>query len=179
MGIFSGRHFPRDIILWAVRWYCRYGVSYRDLEEMMTERGVPVDHTTIYRWVQKYAPELDKHTRWYRQVPDWQARSWRVDETYIRVGGTWCYLYRAITAGGQTLDFYLSEAQCRGGQAFPGQDAAIEYDSRVPAGHQHRQGTSSGQGNIRAEGGGNLPSDGGAPAGEIPEQRYRGRSWPT
>ena len=62
MGIFSSRHFPRDIILWAVRWYCRYGVSYRDLEEMMTERGVPVDHTTIYRWVQKYAPELDKHT---------------------------------------------------------------------------------------------------------------------
>ena len=105
MGIFSGRHFPRDIILWAVRWYCRYGVSYRDLEEMMTERGVPVDHTTIYRWVQKYAPELDKRTRWYRQVPDWQAQSWRVDETYIRVGGTWCYLYRAITAGGQTLDF--------------------------------------------------------------------------
>src|SRR5699024_5324553 len=87
MGIFSGRHFPRDIILWAVRWYCRYGVSYRDLEEMMTERGVPVDHTTI---------------------PDWQASSWRVDETYIRVGGRWCYLYRAITAGGQTLDFYLS-----------------------------------------------------------------------
>ena len=108
MGIFSGRHFPRDIILWAVRWYCRYGVSYRDLEEMMTERGVPVDHTTIYRWVQKYAPELDKQTRWYRQVPDWQASSWRVDETYIRVGGKWCYLYRAITAGGQTLDFYLS-----------------------------------------------------------------------
>jgi len=74
----------------------------------MTERGVPVDHTTIYRWVQKYAPELDKQTRWYRQVPDWQASSWRVDETYIRVGGRWCYLYRAITAGGQTLDFYLS-----------------------------------------------------------------------
>ena len=108
MGIFSGRHFPREIILWAVRWYCRYGVSYRDLEEMMTERGAPVDHTTIYRWVQKYAPELDKQTRWYRQVPDWQARSWRVDETYIRVGGKWCYLYRAITAGGNTLDFYLS-----------------------------------------------------------------------
>ena len=69
---------------------------------------MPVDHTTIYRWVQKYAPELDKQTRWYRQVPDWQASSWRVDETYIRVGGRWCYLYRAITAGGQTLDFYLS-----------------------------------------------------------------------
>ena len=66
-----------------MRWYCRYGVSYRDLEEMMTERGVPVDHTTIYRWVQKYAPELDKQTRWYRQVPDWQASSWRVDETVL------------------------------------------------------------------------------------------------
>ena len=102
MGIFSGCHFSRGIILWAVRWYCRYGVSYRALEEMMTERGVPVDHTTIYRWVQKYAPELDKQTRWYRQVPDWQASSWRVDETYIRVGGRWCCLYRAITAGGQT-----------------------------------------------------------------------------
>ena len=70
-------------------WYCRYGVSYRDLEEMMTERGVPVDHTTIYRWVQKYAPELDKQTRWYRRVPDWQASFWRADETYIRVGGRW------------------------------------------------------------------------------------------
>ena len=106
MGIFPGRHFPRDIILWAVRWYCRYGVSYRDLEEMMIERGVPVDHTTIYRWVQEYASELDKQTRWYRQVPDW-----RVDETHIRVGGRWCYLYRAITGGGQTLNFYLSPKQ--------------------------------------------------------------------
>ena len=65
-------------------------------------------HHDSHRWVQKYGPELDKHTRWYRQVPDWQASSWRVDETYIRVGGRWCYLYRAITAGGQTLDFYLS-----------------------------------------------------------------------
>ena len=83
-------------------------MSYRDLEEMMTERGVPVDRTTIYRWVQKYGPELDKHTRWCRQVPDWQASSWRVDEIYIRVGGKWRYLYRAITAGEQTLDFYLS-----------------------------------------------------------------------
>ena len=69
---------------------------------------MPVDHTTIYRWIQKYAPELDKQTRRYRQVPDWQATSWRVDETYIRVGGRWRYFYRAITAGGRTLDFYLS-----------------------------------------------------------------------
>ena len=93
MGIFSGRHFPRDIILWAVRWYCRYGVSYRDLEEMMTSAGrAGRSHHYSHRWVQKYGPELDKHTRWYRQVPDWQASSWRVDATYIRVGGKWCYL---------------------------------------------------------------------------------------
>ena len=108
MAIFSGRRVPREVILWAVRGYCRYGINYRDLEEMMTERGVRFDRTTIYRWVQKYAPELDKQTRWYRQVPDWQASSWRVDETYIRVGGKWCYLYRAITTGGHTLGFYLS-----------------------------------------------------------------------
>ena len=92
MGIFSGRHFPVTSFCGQCAGHCRYGVSYRDLEEMMTERGVPVDHTTIYRWVQEYAPELDKQTRWYRQVPDWQASSWRVDETYIRVGGRWCYL---------------------------------------------------------------------------------------
>ena len=108
MSIFSGRHYPKDVILWAVRWYCRYGVSYRDLEEMLTERGAPVDHSTIYRWVQRYGPELDKQTRWYRRVSEWRAQSWRVDETYIRVGGKWCYLYRAVTSHGDTLDFYLS-----------------------------------------------------------------------
>lgn len=68
MGIFSCRYFPQNVILQAVRWYCRYGVSYRDLEEMMTERGVAVDHTAIYRWVQKYDPELDKRTHWYRKT---------------------------------------------------------------------------------------------------------------
>ena len=104
----------------------------------MTERGVPVDHTTIYRWVQKYAPELDKQTRWYRQEPDWQASSWRVDETYIRVGGRWCYLYRAITAGGQTLDFYLSEAERGRREAFPGQGPQIQCVSRVSQSDQHR-----------------------------------------
>jgi IS6 family transposase len=91
-----------------VRWYCRYGLSYRDLEGMLTERGVAVDHTTIYRWVQKYGPELDKRTRWYRQTSPWFSDSWRVDETYIRVGGKWCYLYRAVTKDGRTLDFYIS-----------------------------------------------------------------------
>jgi len=73
---------------------------------MLTERGMPVDHTTVYRWVQRYGPELDKRTRWYRRT--WMADSWRVDETYVRVGGRWCYLYRAVTSRGDTLDFFLS-----------------------------------------------------------------------
>lgn len=65
MSDFKWRHFEGEIILWAVRWYCRYGISYRDLEQMMGERGVPVDHSTIYRWVQKYAPEMEKRLRWH------------------------------------------------------------------------------------------------------------------
>jgi len=106
VSTFSGRHYPKDVILWAVRWYCRYGVSYRDLEEMLTERGVPVDHPTVYRWVQRYGPELDERTRWYRRT--WLADSWRVEEAYVRVGGRWCYLYRAVTSRGDTRDFFLS-----------------------------------------------------------------------
>src|SRR5512134_1554127 len=66
MAVFRWRHFAGEIILWAVRWYCRYGISYRELEEMMGERGVAVDHTTLYRWTQRYAPELEKRSAWYR-----------------------------------------------------------------------------------------------------------------
>ena len=90
----------------AVRWYCRYGVSYRDLEQMMSERGVSVDHSTIYRWVQKYAPEIEKRLRWQWRQPT--STSWRVDETYIKVRGQWTYLYRAVDKFGNTIDFYLS-----------------------------------------------------------------------
>ena len=81
---FKGRHFQGEVILWAVRWYCKYGISYRELAEMFEERGVKVNHTTIYRWVQHYAPELEKRIRSYR---GWLSRSWRVDETYIKVKG--------------------------------------------------------------------------------------------
>ena len=69
MNPFKGRHFQRDIILWAVRWYCKYGISYRELQEMLAERGVNVDHSTIYRWVQRYAPEMEKRLRWYWRNP--------------------------------------------------------------------------------------------------------------
>ena len=103
---FKGRHFGGEIVLWAVRWYCRYAVSYRDLESMMTERGVAVDHSTIDRWVQRYAPEMERGLRWKWRRP--RSSSWRVDETYVRVRGKWAYLYRAVDKFGDTIDFYLS-----------------------------------------------------------------------
>jgi len=103
-SLFKWRHFLPEIILLNVRWYCRYALSYRDLEEMMAERGIEVDHSTINRWVLKYAPELDKRIRPHlKQTND----SWRVDETYIKVKGRWKYLYRAVDSLGNTLDFLL------------------------------------------------------------------------
>jgi transposase-like protein len=92
-------------MLLCVRWYLRYALSYRDLEEMMLERGLSVDHTTIYRWVQRYAPEVEKRCRTHLKTT---TDSWRVDETYIKVKGVWTYLYRAVDAQGNTLEFLLS-----------------------------------------------------------------------
>jgi IS6 family transposase len=105
---FKWRHFVGEIILWAVRWYCKYGISYRELEEMMEERGVDLDHTTLYRWVQHYAPEIEKRLRWAWRRP---TGRWHVDETYIKVRGRWVYLYRAVDEQGQTIDFYLSQTR--------------------------------------------------------------------
>jgi transposase-like protein len=106
MSEFKGRHVEGKIVLWAVRWYCRYGISDRDLEQMMGERGVRVDHTTIYRWVQKYAPWIEKRLRWQWRRP--RSTSWRIDGTYVKVGGNQVYLYRAVDKSGNTIDFYLS-----------------------------------------------------------------------
>ena len=102
---FKWRHFQADIILLCVRWYLRYALSYRDLEEMMLERGLLVDHTTIYRWVQHYAPELEKRSRPHLKACN---DSWKVDETYIKVRKVWMYLYRAVDSEGNTLEFLLS-----------------------------------------------------------------------
>ena len=100
----------RGLILLCVRWYLRYAVSDRDLEEMMRERGLCVDHTTIYRWVQRYAPEIDKRCRpFLRRTTD----SYRIDETYVRVGGAWHYLYRGVDSNGDTLDFLLRATRDR------------------------------------------------------------------
>jgi IS6 family transposase len=105
MSDFKGRRFPVSIILVCVRWYCKYGISYRDLEEMMAERGVQVDHTTLYRWVQRYAPMMEQRIRRYQ---GYTGLSWRVDETYIKVAGEWAYLYRALDSDGGVIDFMLS-----------------------------------------------------------------------
>jgi transposase-like protein len=102
---FKGRQFTAEIILWAVRWYLQFPISYRDLERMFSDRGIQVDHTTLFRWVQAYAPELEKRIRPHLRMTN---GSWRVDETYIRVKGEWVYLYRAVDATGQTIDFLLS-----------------------------------------------------------------------
>jgi putative transposase len=102
---FKGSQFEREIILWGVRWYVAYPISYRQLEEMMGERGVTVDHSTLNRWVIKYAPEFEKQFR-RRQRP--VGRSWRVDETYVKIKGKWAYLYRAVDKEGHTIDFLLT-----------------------------------------------------------------------
>jgi transposase-like protein len=105
-SLFRGRHFDRTIIILCVRWYITYKLSYRDLVEMMAERGVAVSHTTILRWVQRYVPEFERRWSPYARPV---GTSWRVDETYIRVHGRWTYLYRAVDKQGRTVDFLLSE----------------------------------------------------------------------
>jgi len=105
---FKWRHFQSEIILLCVRWYLRYPLSYRQLEEMMLERGLRVDHTTIYRWVQHYAPEIEKRCRPHLKMT---TDSWRVDETYIKVKKEWVYLYRAVDSQGNTLDFWFSSTR--------------------------------------------------------------------
>src|ERR1700679_4264638 len=102
--LFKGRHFDRDVIILCVRWYLRYKLSYRDLVEMIAERGLSLAHTTIMRWVQRYVPEFEK--RWGRFARP-VGGSWRFDETYVKIKGRWTYLYRAVDNAGKTVDFLL------------------------------------------------------------------------
>ncbi len=104
-GVFKGRHFTSEVILWALRWYLAFPISYRDLAAMLADRGVVVDHTTLFRWVQTYAAKLEQSVRCHLRPC---TGSWRVDETYIKVKGVWTYLYRAVDSLGQTIDFLLS-----------------------------------------------------------------------
>jgi len=104
-AIFKWRQTEPGLIVCAVRWYLRYSLSLRDVEELLEERGLHVDHTTVWRWVQDYGPELEQRLRQHLKPTN---KSWRVDETYVRVKGRWCYLYRAIDSKGATIDFLLS-----------------------------------------------------------------------
>jgi transposase-like protein len=112
---FAGFRFPREVIVLAVRWYLRFGLSYRDVEELLAERGIDVDHVTVHRWVQRFTPLLADAARFGRhRVGD----RWHVDETYVKVAGRWAYLYRAVDQFGQVIDVYASarrdsEAACR------------------------------------------------------------------
>ena len=107
-GLFKWRQFEPEVILLAVGWYLRFSLSYRDVEELLAERGVHADHVTVWRWVQRYAPEMERRLRSKLKPTN---DSWRVDETYIRVKGKWRYLYRAVDSSGATLDFLLSAKQ--------------------------------------------------------------------
>jgi IS6 family transposase len=103
---FAGYRFPPEVILFAVRWYLRYGLSYRDVEELLAERGIDVDHVTIYRWVQRFTPLLIDAARPCRHsVGD----RWFVDETYVKVAGVWRYVYRAVDQYSQVIDVYVSK----------------------------------------------------------------------
>ena len=103
---FAGFRFPPEVILVAVRWYLRYGLSYRYVEELLAERGIAVDHVTVYRWVQRFTPLLIDAARPCRHVP---GDRWFADETYAKVAGRWVYLYRAIDQYGQVIDVLVSE----------------------------------------------------------------------
>src|SRR3712207_1521173 len=105
MTPFRGFRFPPEVILWAVRWYLRFAVSLRDVEQMLAERGVRVDHVSLHRWVQRFAPELERRMRPHLRPT---GTTWHVDETFIRVGGGWRYLCRAVDGAGRTVEFLLS-----------------------------------------------------------------------
>ena len=101
----SGRHFPKDVILTTIRWYLRYNLSYRDIEELIAERGIDLDHSTLNRWVIRYTPGLVTNAKKHKRRV---GVSWRFDETYIKVRGQWKYLYRAVDKDGDTIDFLLT-----------------------------------------------------------------------
>ena len=112
----AGYRFPREVIAVAVRWYLRYGLSYRDVEELLAERGIQVDHVTVYRWVQRFTLEFVDAARPARHAT---GDRWFVDETYVKVAGRWTYLYRAVDQHGQVIDVLVSERRdARAARAF-------------------------------------------------------------
>lgn len=158
--MFHGRQFDPVVIVTAVRWYRRFSLSLRDVEELMAERGLSVDHTTIWRWVQAYAPEIRRRLQGQLK---YKFATWFMDETYVRVAGRWMYLFRAVDHRGQTIDFYLSETRDReaakrflqaalanpdnrpphvlsfdGNRSYPAAIRDLEADGQIRAGCRHR-----------------------------------------
>ena len=127
--LFWKRKFEPQVIVTCVRWYLRFCLSLRDLEELMAERGLSVDHTTIWRWTQTYGPEV------YRRLQGEVKRkfsTWHMDETFVRIAGKWLYLFRAVDSHGQTVDFYLSETRDREAAKLFLKKALANADNRPP-----------------------------------------------
>ena len=128
-ALFRGRHFEPEIIVTCVRWYLRFSLSLRHVEELMAERGLIVDHTTVWRWCQKYGPVV--YQRLKGKVK-YKTTTWHMDETYVRVAGRWMYLFRAVDSHGDTVDFYLSETRDREAAKTFLERALSNPDNRPP-----------------------------------------------
>jgi len=128
-GLFQKRHFAAEIIVTCVRWYLRFSLSLRDIEELMAERGLCVDHTTMWRWTQTYAPEVQR--RLHGQLKP-KGSTWHIDETFVKIAGQWMYLFRAVDSSGQTVDFYLSETRDREAAKCFLKKARASPDNRPP-----------------------------------------------
>lgn len=127
--LFRKRQFAAEIIVTCVRWYLRFALSLRDVEELMMERGLSVDHTTIWRWTQRYAAEVQRRLRGQLKLKD---STWHIDETSVRIAGQWMYLFRVVDSGGQTVDFYLSDTRDREAAKCFLKRALVNPDNRPP-----------------------------------------------
>jgi transposase-like protein len=128
---FAGFRFPPEVIVVAVRWYLRYGLSYRDVEELLVERGVEVDHVTVFRWVQRFTPLLADAARFCRHSP---GDRWHVDETYVRVNGVWRYVYRAVDQYGQVIDVLVSARRDAGAAPAVLPTGAVDVEGNTQRG---------------------------------------------
>ena len=174
--MFKRRRIPTEIILLCVRWYSKYGISYRDLVEMMQERGVEVDPSTIMRWVHRYAPELEKRVRWYQGH---RASSSRMDETYVKVGGRWKYLFRAVDKQGRLIDFMLTDRRnTRAAHRFPGK-ALTTMRHWPPSSITTDQLGSYPKAIHRLQREGQAVGRHETPDFQIPERHHRSRPWRT
>lgn len=128
-ALFRKRQFAAEIIVTCVRWYFRFSLSLCDVEELMMERGLSVDHTTIWRWMQRYAPEVQQRLRGQLKR---KGSTWHMDETFVRMAGRWLYLFRAVDSSGHTVDFYLSETRDREAAKCFLKRALANPDNRAP-----------------------------------------------